>query len=221
MLNLEDYVVSINGPQWFFGYDVVFQAIFTAILIFVFLMSMKAYRFSEDKKFKYFGLAFLSIALAYGIHAFSNLMLYLEVYDAVVRGINVANLFYLMHIFFSLIGYGVLLLISMKVKSKRLVALLLSLIGLFIIFSFQYYLKFHLISLVLLLFIASQFIENYQKKKTFNTKLVFLVFLFLSLAEVLFIFVVASGLYYVLAYALQLIGYILMLYFLLRVVKHV
>ncbi len=220
MLNLEDLVVSINGPEWFFGYDVAFQALFAVVLLFVFMMGMKAYRFSNDSKFKYFGLAFLSIAIAYGIHAFSNLTLYLKLYDAVIRGVNVANLFFLAHIFFSLIGYGILILLSMRVRSKRLVALLLTLIGLFIIFSYQYYLKFHIVSLVLLAFIAWQFYENYRKKKTANTGIIFTIFLMLALAEVFFILMPWFGASYVVAYALQLLGYLLMAAFLVRVVKN-
>lgn len=220
MLNLEDFVVSINGPNWFFGYDVVFQAMFVAVLLFVFFVGMKAYSFTKDSKFKYLALAFLAIAAAYGVHAFSNLTLYLKLYDAVVRGVNIANLFYLVHILFSFLGYGILLLLAMKVKSRRIVALILSLIGLFIIFSFQYYLKFHIVSLVLLLFIAWQFYENFKKKKTVNTGLLFVTFLLLTLAEVFFLLITQSGVFYVGAYVFQLIGYLVMLYFLVKVVRH-
>lgn len=220
MVMLESLVVSINGPSWFFGIDTVFQVLFVLVTMLIYSLSARALKFTHDKKYKNLGLAFFFLALAYLILAMSNLALYTEFYDGVVRGINFANLFYLAHIFFILIGYSVLLLVSMKIKSKRMALLMFSFMLMFIAFAFQYYMKFHLVSLMLLVFIAYHFWENYLHKKSTNSGLVFVAFYCLCMAEVFFLTMVWLTPLYVVAHVLQLIGFLSMLWMYMRVFKH-
>lgn len=220
MVMLEHWTASINGPEWFYGIDIVFLALFIIINLAIYKIGVKAYGVTHDRKYKNFSLAFFFISLAYLILGLSNLALYTEFYDGVVQDINFANLFYLAHIFFMLVGYSVLLLVSMRIRSKRMALLMFSYMLLFIAFAYQYYLKFHLVALMMLVFIAYQFWENYLKKKSFNSGLVFSTFYFLGVAEVLFMLEVWMPALFVLAFVMQLAGYLAILLMYVRVLKN-
>src|SRR3989344_6838976 len=218
MVFTESWTASLNGPTWFMGMDSVMQGLFVVVTLMIYFMSMKAYRFSKDPKYKHFGWGFAFISLAYFILSVSNLAIVTAFYDGTVRGINFGNLFYLAHIFFTLVGYSVLLLVSMKVRSKKLAVLMFAFISLFVLFSYQYYVKYHIVSLFLLFFIAYQFFENYQKRKSINSGLVFTSFYLLAISEILFLATVYMQLLYVVANVLQLIGYLAMLVMTVRVI---
>lgn len=220
MVMLEHWTASIAGPGWFYGVDLVFLALFLIINLIIYKFGVKAYGLTRDKKFKHFSLAFFFMSLAYLIYGLSNLALYTEFYDGVVQGINFANLFYFAHIFFMLVGYSVLLLVSMKVRSKKMALLMFSYMLLFIAFAYQYYLKFHLVALMMLVFIAYQFWENYTRKKSFNSGLVFVTFYLLGIAEALFLLEVWMPTLFVLGYLLQLTAYLAILTMYVRVLKN-
>lgn len=218
MVFTESFTASIAGPDWFMGIDSIMQIIFALVTISIYFMSMKAYKFSREPKYKHFGLGFAFMSLAYVILAISNLAIVTRFYDGTVRGINFGSLFYLAHIFFILIGYCVLLLVSMKVRSKKLAVLMFAFISLFVLFSYQYYIKFHIVSLILLLFIAHQFLENYQQKKSTNSALVFSTFYLLAMSEILLLATVYMPSLYVVGNLLQLLGYLAMLTMTIRVI---
>ena len=207
----ESWTVSLVGPTWFYGVDSIMQVLFALVTLMIYFMSMKAYKFSKDPKYKHFGWGFAFISLAYLILSVSNLAIISKFYDGTVRGINFGNLFYLANIFFTLVGYCVLLLVSMKVKSKKLALLMFAFISLFVLFSYQYYLKFHIVSLILLLFIAHQFYENYRQKRSINSGLVFTSFYLLAISEVFLLVMPYIPILYVVGNIFQLLGYLAML----------
>lgn len=217
-------IASIVGPQWFFKVDSVFQIIFALITLAITLFSYKVFRMTKERKFKYFSASFLLIALGFLTLSLSNLLVTLGVYDGVISRLsefNLANMFFLVYVLFMLVGYMLLIIISMQLAQKRLVALLLSIVLLFVAFSYQYYLKFHMISMLLLGFIAWQFYENYHQKKNTNAGLVFSCFYALAFAEPFFIAAVyLMPALYVLAHVLQLTGFGLLLVMLIRVNKY-
>ena len=53
-------LVALQGPNWFFGIDSIFELVGTIILFMVFLMSYKAYRLTNMQGYKYYSLAFLA-----------------------------------------------------------------------------------------------------------------------------------------------------------------
>ncbi len=217
------FIASINGPQWFHMFDSIFQIVFALITLGISFFSYKVFHFTKQNKFKYFSLSFLLVAIGYLIVSFSNLLVYLGIYDGIISRLNefnVANAFFLAFILFLLMGYMLLIIISMNLKNKRLVALLLSVVMLFVAFSYQYYLKFHMVSLLLLAFIALQFYENYKSKKHVNSGMVFASFYLLAFAELFFIATPFMTISYVFAHGLQLIGFSLMLGMLIRVLKY-
>ncbi|MDI6737607.1 MAG: hypothetical protein QME12_03760 [Nanoarchaeota archaeon] len=216
-------IVSINGPEWFYTAGSILQAVFALVALLIAGFSYKAYRLAKERKYKYFSAGFLSLSLGYAAISFSNLLVFLGVYDGVIsrlNELNLANLFYLMHIFFILVGYMLLLAVAMKLRQRRLIALLFALVFLLVGFAYQYYLKFHMISFLLLAFMAWQFYENYRERKTANAGLVFSSFYLLAFAELFLLgMVYVVPVLYAVGHFMQLIGFGLLLLMFARVQK--
>ncbi|MBI4154028.1 hypothetical protein HY501_01710 [Candidatus Woesearchaeota archaeon] len=229
MVLTEGWFASVAGPEWFFGMDAVLQLFFGLIAFFIALKGEKIYRQTRDRKYKSFSLSFTFIGLAQFILALSHLALSSGFYDGIVRGINFANLFFLAHVFFTLVGYTLLLTISLKLKSRKLITLLFAFILLFTLFSYQYFVKFHVVLLLLTLFMALQFYQNYAAKRKFNSGLVFMAFYFIMMSELFFLSSVyfpeffggaSFPSFYPLGYFFQLVGYLSLLYMFKRVLKN-
>lgn len=216
-------IISINGPEWFYTTGSILQIVFALVTLLIAGFSHKAYRLAKDRKYKYFSYGFLSLALGYFTISFSNLLVFLGVYDGVISRLNefnAANFLYMGHIFFILTGFMLLLAVAMKLQQRRLIALLFALILMLVAFAYQYYIKFHMISFLLLAFMAWQFYENYREKKTMNAGLVFSSFYLLAFAELFLIAMVhITPVLYAVGHFLQLIGFGLLLLMFTRVQK--
>ncbi|MDP3919019.1 MAG: hypothetical protein Q8Q35_03925, partial [Nanoarchaeota archaeon] len=55
----------LNGPIWFRGIDTIFTFVFALITLLVAMLSYKAYRLTEEKRHKYFTMAFFLISAAF------------------------------------------------------------------------------------------------------------------------------------------------------------
>ncbi|MBU2637644.1 MAG: hypothetical protein KJ955_01595 [Nanoarchaeota archaeon] len=216
-------IVSINGPEWFYTAGSVMQIVFALVTLLIAGFSYKAYILAKDRKYKYFSVGFLSLAAGYATISLSNLLVFLGVYDGVIsrlNELNVANFLYMGHIFFILTGFMLLLAVALKLQQRRLIALLFALMLMLVAFAYQYYIKFHMISLLLLGFMAWQFYENYKEKRTLNAGLVFSSFYLLGFAELFLIgMVYVTPMLYAVGHFLQLMGFGLLLLMFTRVQK--
>ena len=68
-----------------------------------------------------------------------------------------------------------------------------------------------------LFLLAYNFYDNYLEKKNFNSKLVFVAFLFLACAQLFYLGNVYNQLFYVVAVVIQLIGFLIMFYMFMRI----
>ncbi len=53
------------SPTWFYGLDSVFELVSLFVSFLIFVYALRLYRFSGEKKYKFFSFSFLSITLAY------------------------------------------------------------------------------------------------------------------------------------------------------------
>ena len=211
----------LYGPSWFYGYDSIFAFVFAIITILISLLSFRAYRFTGDKKYKFFSLSFLLISVANLIFWFFTSALLLHLSTELTNLIVLFDFPFLAYIFLSLLAYTILLIIAMKIESKRIMLLLITLSLLFIIFSYQHYIKFHIIAFILLFYLAYQFYTNYLENKKSNAKIVFTSFYLLTCAEIFYIATVyVSHFLYVAAQILQLVAYLTLFYLFLRLINY-
>ncbi|MDP2926408.1 MAG: hypothetical protein Q8N99_08575 [Nanoarchaeota archaeon] len=214
------------SPQWFFGYDIIFELAFAIISLLVCFISYKIYKLTEENSLKLFGISFLFISISYFIQSFFNFAIYSELSKNVVSllslsDINFFNLLgvYTNIIFFSL-GLITLVYMTLKIKSPKTYSLLV-IIPIFLLFMGcnKLYLYYALTS-ILLIYIAIYYFSNYINKRNLKSLLVFIAFDFLLFGQIHFIFSINHVLYYILGHFLELIAYLLILINLILIHKN-
>ncbi len=214
-------ILVLNGPTWFWGIDVIFALVFTLVTILIALMSFKAYKLTKEPKYKFFSLSFILISLSFLVFSIFNSILIFHLSDKINLLLSAFDFAFFIQVFLTLLAYMILIIITFKIKDPKVVSLLLALLLLFILFSHQYTLKYHLTSLVLLSFLSFQFFINYQEKQNKNSNLVFTSFYLLACAELFYIINIFTTEYlYVVGQLIQLLGFLVLFYMFMRVLHY-
>jgi hypothetical protein len=190
--------------------------------------ALKGYRLTKQKTLWYVHLSFAALSAGLLVDSFAGL---LGIVARTLRGAVALSLVgYEIYFVAQLIAYG--LLIYAYVSHTRTLntipsaAVLSSLFGFvtlqaFPIRFFGPFVEYHpvaeIILLVLVTYIAIQTGLNYSATKDRNALLVFLAFLLLALSHLFFILEPFSAFYFVIGHVLQLLGYISLLWMLVRV----
>ena len=187
-------------PEWFNGFDLLFDSIGLVVAMLIAAYSWRVYKFNQENRFAYFSLAFLlvSVSLAFKIFT-SGVLYYFPVRETVAQVIGSAAgprlkysaLFYRAGFFFqmaSMLGaWLVIFFVSQKSRARLTKFYELSQIGLFVyllllisvISNFKYEV-FYLTCSVLLSLIVLNYYKNYlttEKKSVFKVMTAFLFIL--------------------------------------------
>ncbi len=213
-------ILLLNGPYWFRGVDALLGLVYIIVTLLIAAMSYKAYKLTEEKKYFYFSISFLLMSLAFLCYSIINLLLTMHISDALTIGLSRFDYAFLVHMLLIFTAYTLLLIVTLKIEQKKIIVLLFSLMLLFTLFAYQYYIKFHIISFILLFFLGHQFYTNYLEKKNRNAKLVFISFYLLTCAQVFFLAMIYEPNFYIVADILQLLGFGVLFYMFIRVLQH-
>jgi len=210
----------------------VFEAIILIIALLIAAYSWKIYKFSQENKFAYFSIAFVTIALSFILKMFTHSVLYFfpirEATATILKpltgtGLQFADLFYRSAFFLQmfLMLAAVLLIFFIAQKSRDRLNKLheVSQMSLFVylIFLISFvanfkYVVFYLTASVILGLIVVQYYKNYlnanKNKNTFN---VMLGFLFVLIGNLFFVFVYLYNQLYVFGEVFMLIGFLILL----------
>lgn len=208
--------VIIRGPEWFFGVDSGFEFFAFLALALITLFSWKAFRFTKDKRYRTFAVAFAFMAAGMLLRAVADLLVVLNVqaHPLVLIG------GYAGYIFLTLVSLVIFFGLMLRTTQRApLVALfLIALVSILMAKSVR--LSFHSISVILLAFIAYHFIRNYFQKKSFTALLVCLAFVLLTLTHAAFIVDIVRQRFYIVAHLLHVAAYGLLLVALIKVFKN-
>ncbi len=214
-------ILLLNGPYWFRGIDALFGLVYILVTLLIAAMSYRAYKITEEKKYAYFSAAFALMSLSFLVYSIVNIALTMHLSNSLTNILTEFDYGFLLHMVFMFAALTLLLVVTLKIEQKKVIILLFTLMLLFSIFSYQYYIKFHLISFLLLFFLGHQFYTNYLEKNNFNAKLVFISFYLLACAQVFFLAMVYfNPLFYVVADILQLLGFLVLAYMFVRVLNY-
>ena len=212
--------------NWFFGYDIVLEALFAIITLIVSFYAYKLYKISAQRTFKHFAFAFFAIAISYIVQTVMNLLILFQYNDDVtallsLRDVYLLNLFavYISMLFF-IIGLITLFYTTLNYHNYRLWGLMFALSIVAILFSINKLFMFYLVSSILLIFIVIHYLLNYAHHKHIHGLLMFLATLFLLFSSIHFILAVNHGMFYVIGHILELFAYLLVLTNLALVFKH-
>ena len=219
---LSQYVFS---PKWFYGFDSIIELIAAIVSVLLIYYSYKCFKLTKENKYLYFSAAFLSLTLGFVAKIIATLAIYRPTIRRSVIGSSIHQAFseltpsyinsiaFTAHIFFMLLGFMVLFLIISRLtwKNQRVVALLVYFVFLATWISFIHCQMLYLTSFALLLLITYSYYMNYREIKNRKAGFVVVAFGILLVSQAFFVFAVYSGIIYVLAELLQLLGFVYLL----------
>jgi hypothetical protein len=187
--------------------------------------ALHIYNKTKIASVKYFSIAFYFISLSYLIQTLINIVLFLNIKESVCCSINenfiiiLSNLAKITHIFFLIVGLGIILFTTFRENRKRLLVLFIIMPLLVIFLSANLLYMFYLVSSIYLAFISWNYILNYFKSKRIKTLLVAIAFLFLFFGSFHFLISVNHQIFYVIGLFLELLAYILIFINLYLIIK--
>lgn len=209
-------LVALQGPKWFFGIDSIFELTGTLILFMISIMSYKAYRLCKLKRYKYYSIAFFGLTLGHLARTIANFAIHQE-WFALDRLNQLFILGYGVHIGFTLAALVLLIAWAFEIKEKRIFCGLFLLVLAMIFVSSSYYVAFYWAAFVMFAFVTWFFFKNARNKKSIAPRLVALSFLFLTLAQALFLGTMMLPELYMGAHIAQIVGFLILFIALVKV----
>lgn len=211
------------SPEWFFGYNIILELLFVAIILAVSYYALKIYKLSGLRQSKLLSLGFLFIAASYFVQSVNNFWVISQINKGVstaleIIGVSAFNITgYFLQIFFFLLGLITLLYMTLGFSNKKVYSLiaLITLVCLILATNKMY--AFYLLSSIFLVYLVVHFSLNYVKKK--QSLLMLIAFAFLLFGSVQYLFSFNHSLFYVIGHFSELIAYSLILVNLILVVK--
>ncbi|MBI2548252.1 hypothetical protein HYW21_02785 [Candidatus Woesearchaeota archaeon] len=218
---MTEYFITL---PWFRGVYVVFEMIALVVAFLIAFFSYRAYKYTAQKQFLMFAGAFLSIGFSFALKMVAHTLVFVNDLETKMVGsvvitqyvpqqiewINLVGLF--LHRFSMLFGYLIILAIVLRIRDQKIFYVLTYFIFITTIFSYNSYFVFHLTSIVLLLVIVGKYYYHYIHEKTQTTLPVAIAFTTLLISQILFILLAYTVTAYAIAEALQLIGFLILLY---------
>ncbi len=219
---LPSYVFS---PEWFYGFDSIIELIAIIISVLLVYYSYKCFKLTKENKYIYFSTAFFSLTIAFIAKIIGTLAIYRPKITRTTLGgtihqafsnltpANINALAFIIHIFFTLLGFMILFLIISRLrwKNQRVIILLVYFVFLATWIGAIHYQLFYTTSFILLLLITYSYYKNYIEVRTEKARFVLIAFGILLISQAFFVFVIYSRIIYVLAELIQLLGFVYLL----------
>lgn len=220
-------------PEWFNGWDVIFDLIGLLVTLLITAYSLRIYRVNKENKFAYLSLAFMLLSLGLLFKTFTSSVLYFTpVRDGIAevlrplagQGLAHSLVFYRTAFFFQmatmLSGWLLIFFISQKSRARlrkfheiTQMALFIYLVLLVSLVSNWKYSVFYTTSTVLLGLITLNYYKNYLNTNRNSQALkVMFSFLLILLGHLFLVFVFLSERIYVIGEIIILLGFLLLLY---------
>lgn len=215
-------LVYFRSPSWFYGLDSFLEIIIILTAFMISFYSFKIFTLMQNKRHKYFSIAFFLIGFAYFFKIISNLIIYetisLMVHNALISFISPAPSIAMIHFFSFLLfkllitfGFLLLFLIAVDVLKKAVMLVIMYLSFLSIVLSSLYGTTiFHTVLVSFLLFICWYYYNNYHRLKTRASYRILLGFLFILAAHL--IFPIDYPIFYFIGEITMIIGFFILLY---------
>lgn len=217
----------VFGPKWFFGLDSGFEVIVAVITLLTAIYSLKVFFITKYRKYLYMTLAFIFISASYLLRAagdyivFSRITGRLPNVTAAISTVMTVPTFYslgiILHIFLMFSGFMILVALFLRIHNIRALSLLLALSFILAIFSRDAFVTYHVTLLIMLFYIVIHTINNYSKRRNFKSLLVAFSMSSLFAAQVFFLMLSLSPMYYVIGHCVQMFGWLMLLFNLILV----
>ncbi len=218
-------VISLENPTLFYSIDTVLQLISMLIALLILGFSYKAYRFTKDKKYYYYSLAFVLIASAFFIKALSNVIIYYIIPTQAKELLPIFNLGIFAFRILTLLAFTGIMLMTLKVSDRKIIALLIIFALISAIYSRDHYTAFYLLYSIILGFTTVQLYSNYKEKKSRLALATFGIFAILTIAQIIFLGLILDyflqtdigRMFYYVGQGFQISSYLLLFYVMIRI----
>lgn len=217
-------MVSVEALHTFYTIDLAFGLVSALVAFFIAGYALRGYLLTRDRTGLFFSSTFFLIALGLLSRVLFDYLVKFELtynprFVALQGMTSLQALALTLSIFLVTSGYVFLIALFFKIRSKRIVTLLIVLVALLTLSTSNAYLTAHVIPAVLLFFVLIHTTENFLKKRTTNTFLVFASFVILLASELLFLLILKSISFYFVGSTLRVLAYLLLLANMLLVLK--
>ena len=218
--------MSITGEgQAFYLIGILLELLSSFCAFIIASYTLRGYMLARKKTPLFFSLSFSMLGLAllcragYDFLARTNLFGTLR-YLPDQTLISSAGLLIALSIFLTGAGYTMLIVLLMRLASKRILFLILVLLALITLNTHTLYITGHILPVILLVFVLLHVIDNFFKKRTTNSFLVLSSFTLLFVSEVFFLLIPQSLLFYFVGNFCRLLAYLQLLANMLLVLKN-
>lgn len=225
-------MVTFNfSPEWFYGIDSVFEIVSLLITILIAVYAYKLYRFSGNRNYKFFSLAFLLISLSFVFKIITNIIVYSQALEKIDLGtvtiirstITQYEFVYILGFLgfrmLTLLGLIGIYMVSYKNTSTNDMIIYGLLFFILCVFSHYAFIVFHMMALILLIFIVLFYYKNYLKKRSSLALMTLISFFMLMVSQILFTMTYIDKIYYAIAEVIQLIGFLVLMLLYMWVVR--
>ena len=219
-------------PDWFLGNDVLIDIFSFIVLLVFFILALKYYKISNNRKLLYLGSGFGLVGLAQLASIITKMVLYFDfgpsqqIGRALVSTYHVlgsVDIFYLLGFFFFkfLMLSGFYMIYRLPRKKESVWDIFVGIYFLIISISLvkEMYYLFHLTALILMTLIVIRYIKIYQKNKSKNTLVLITSFVILAFSQLIFLLSPLET-FFVLAEIFELISYIILLSLGITLLQH-
>ncbi|MBI2101675.1 hypothetical protein HYT53_03605 [Candidatus Woesearchaeota archaeon] len=209
-------------PSWFFGEDVLIDAISIFVLALIAYFNIKYYKIKKNKKSLNLTVAFILLAISFTLNIFINSGVHYNIMQMSTLGYgklaledigsnsSIVFITYFLYRAVTLIGLCFFYSIYEK-QSKSNIFLLSFLIISLLYFSNSSYVMFHLGYFVILMLVTLQSIRGYGVKKYPATRLLVFSLGTITISQFSLLFAALDEKIYVAGELIQLVGYVALL----------
>ena len=214
----------LDALHTFYSTDLAFGLVSACIALFIAGYGLKNYLLTKNRISLFFSSSFFFIAAGlFSRVIFDYLVKFELTYNPRIIALQGMTSLQSTMLFFSIFlitsGYIFLIALFFKIKSKRVIALLITLVALLTISTSNAYLTAHVIPAVLLFYILLHTTDNFLQKRNRNTFLVLASFVILFASELFFLLILKSINFYFVGSSLRVFAYLLLLTNMLLVLK--
>lgn len=221
----------VFSPDWFLGIDSLFELVTVLVAFLIGVYSYKVYKFTKENSYKFFSYAFFLISFSYIIKILMSVSVYYPVTKIVKVGVFTfvthtfkrLDLLYIIGFFtirfLLLLGLIGLFMVLQKEEDRKHAFLLVYLAFISALLSNYLTNIFHVTASLILMLIFVYYYNNYLKYKSRNSFFVASSFFLIFISQIVFILMSVHPLFYVIGESVQLLGYALLLFALVLVLK--
>lgn len=210
---------------WLLKEDILFEFVAAIIALIIGVYGIRISRYAKRRKMLFLGAGFILFSLGLYARVGFDMLIEVELLNRLdfLLGhhhmLLTAKALLVLYMFLTYSGYLTILLSFFGERDVYIPVLMMLFAVLATLTSGNMYIAFHIISLILIGLIILHLWKNYKKSHGTNPCIVLLSFVSLLLAQLCFILVWFSIVFYYIANMFVLLGYLLLLSMLIRVLK--